>query len=129
MNLKKVAQLIGAKSNDIPEQQINWLLTDSRSLSFPGESLFFAICTARNNGHNYITELYQQNLRYFVVSEMRQEFEKLTGAVFLQVKDTLQALQSLAAAQRATFSIPVMPCIARSLRILSSARNKRLRTL
>ena len=108
MNLKKVAQLIGAKSNDIPEQQINWLLTDSRSLSFPGESLFFAICTARNNGHNYITELYQQNLRYFVVSEMRQEFEKLTGAVFLQVNDTLQALQSLAAAQRSSFSIPVI---------------------
>ena len=94
MNLKKVGELIGAKNSNIPDQQINWLLTDSRSLSFPEESLFFAICTTRNNGHNYIAELYQQNLRYFVVSEMRQEFEKLTGAVFLQVNDTLQALQS-----------------------------------
>jgi len=71
MKLNKVAQLIGVDKKNIPDQQINWLLTDSRSLSFPDESLFFAIRTARNDGHNYIQELYQQNLRYFVVSEMR----------------------------------------------------------
>jgi len=108
MKLIKIAHLIGADSLHIPEQQINWLLTDSRSLSFPEESLFFAIRTARNDGHNYIQELYQQNLRYFVVSEFRPEFEKLTGAIFLKVPDTLQALQGLAAAHRASFSIPVI---------------------
>jgi len=108
MKLTKVARLIGANSKNIPEKQINWLLTDSRSLSFPDESLFFAIHTSRNNGHNYIPELYQQNLRYFVVSEMHPEYEKLTDAVFLKVTDTLQALQSLAAAHRSSFSIPVI---------------------
>ncbi len=55
MKLKKIAQLIGANEEDIPTVEINWLLTDSRSLSFPAESLFFAIRTVRNNGHNYIT--------------------------------------------------------------------------
>ncbi|MDP4237883.1 MAG: bifunctional UDP-N-acetylmuramoyl-tripeptide:D-alanyl-D-alanine ligase/alanine racemase [Bacteroidota bacterium] len=108
MKLTKIAQLIGAERKNIPDQQISWLLTDSRSLSFPDESLFFAIRTPRNNGHNYISELYQQNLRYFVVSEMRPEFEMLTNAVFLKVTDTLQALQSLAAAHRASFNIPVI---------------------
>ncbi len=108
MKLTKVAQLVGADTKNIPEDQINWLLTDSRSLSFPDESLFFAIRTARNDGHNYIEELYQQNLRYFVVSELRPEFDKLTNAVFLKVKDTLQALQNLATAHRASFSIPVI---------------------
>jgi alanine racemase len=108
MKLTKIAQLIGANEKNIPDQQINWLLTDSRSLSFPAESLFFAIHTSRNNGHNYISELYRQNLRNFVVSEMRPEFEKMTDAVFLQVKDTLKALQSLAAAHRSTFNIPVI---------------------
>jgi len=108
MKLNKVAQLIGVDKKNIPDQQINWLLTDSRSLSFPDESLFFAIRTARNDGHNYIQELYQQNLRYFVVSEMRPEFKKLTDAVFLLVNDTLQALQRLASAHRASFSIPVI---------------------
>ena len=108
MKLTKLAKLIGANEKNIPTVEINWLLTDSRSLSFPTESLFFAIHTARNNGHNYIAELYQQNLRYFVVSEMRPEFEKMTDAVFMKVDDSLKALQTLAAAHRASFKIPVI---------------------
>ena len=108
MKLNKIAQVIGADQKNIPDQPINWLLTDSRSLSFPAESLFFAIRSARNDGHKYIQELYQQNLRYFVVSEMLPEFEKLTDAVFLKVTDSLQALQTLAAAHRASFKIPVI---------------------
>ncbi len=108
MKLSKIARLIGASENKIPSIEINWLLTDSRSLSFPTESLFFAIHTSRNNGHNYILELYQQNLRYFVVSEIQPEYEKLLDAVFIIVQDTLQALQILAVAHRASFKIPVI---------------------
>ena len=108
MKLSEIARLIGASEKKIPTIEINWLLTDSRSLSFPTESLFFAIRTLRNNGHNYILELYQQNLRYFVVSEMQPEYENLPEAVFLVVKDTLQALQTLAAAHRSSFQIPVI---------------------
>jgi alanine racemase len=108
MKLNKIAQLIGANGKSVPDVEINWLLTDSRSLSFPAESLFFAIHTSRNNGHNYVAELYQQNLRYFVVSEMQPEFKKMTDAVFLQVNDTLKALQTLAAAHRASFQVPVI---------------------
>jgi alanine racemase len=108
MKLTKIAHLIGSDTKDIPAVNINWLLTDSRSLSFPAESLFFALLTTRNDGHNYIAGLYSQNLRCFVVSEMRPEFEKLTDAVFLKVNDTLEALQTLAAAQRALFKIPVI---------------------
>lgn len=108
MKLSEIARLIGASEKKIPTIEINWLLTDSRSLSFPTESLFFAIRTLRNNGHNYILELYQQNLRYFVVSEMQPEYENLPEAVFLVVKDTLQALQTLAAAHRSSFHIPVI---------------------
>ncbi len=108
MKLNKIAQIIGADDKKVPVAEINWLLTDSRSLSFPAESLFFAIHTARNNGHNYITELYQQNLRYFVVSEIQPEFEQLTDAVFLQVNDSLKALQKLAATHRSSFQVPVI---------------------
>jgi len=108
MKLNKIAQIVGANDSNVPSVEINWLLTDSRSLSFPVESLFFAIHTARNNGHNYIAELYQQNLRYFVVSEMRPEYEKMTDAVFLKVEDSLKALQSLAATHRDAFDIPVI---------------------
>jgi alanine racemase len=108
MKLNEIAHFIGSDTKKIPAVDINWLLTDSRSLSFAAESLFFALRSARNDGHNYIPELYSQHLKYFVVSEIRPEFEKLTDAVFLKVDDTLQALQSLAAAKRSLFKIPVI---------------------
>ena len=108
MKLNKIAQLVGADAKNIPATEINWLLTDSRSLSFPAESLFFAIHTVRNNGHNYIAGLYQQNLRYFVVSEMLPGYEKFTDAVFLQVNDTLKALQLLVSKHRASFVVRVI---------------------
>ena len=58
MKLNKIAQVIGAVDTNVADAEINWLLTDSRTLSFPAESLFFAIQTKRNDGHNYIVELY-----------------------------------------------------------------------
>jgi len=108
MKLTLIAHLIGADKKNISDTEINWLLTDSRSLSFPTESLFFAIHTPRNDGHKYIAELYNQNLRCFVVSEMLPEFEQCKDAVFLLVNDTLKALQTLVAAHRASFHIPVI---------------------
>ncbi len=108
MKLSQIAHLLGTDDNNIPDTDIHWLLTDSRSLSFPSGTLFFALKTSRNDGHRYITELYRQNLRYFVVSEMLPDFETLTDALFIRVDDTLQALQTLAAAHRASFSIPVI---------------------
>lgn len=108
MQLTIIAKLIGLSDDNIKPADINCLLTDSRSLSSPAESLFFAIRTTRNNGHNYIPELYEQNLRYFVVSEMRPEFDELTDAVFLHVDDTLVALQKLASAHRSSLHVPVI---------------------
>lgn len=108
MKLNTIAKLIGSTNLENKDVEINWLLTDSRSLSFPTESLFFAIKTSRNNGHNYVSELYNQNLHYFVVSEMRPEFSKMTDAIFLQVENTLVALQTLAGRHRASFQIPII---------------------
>lgn len=108
MYLDKIASVINAQNKNVPPVQINWLLTDSRSLSFPSETLFFAICTARNDGHNYIEELYRQNVRCFVVSEMRAKFKSLKDATFLLVDNTLDALHTLAIHHRAQFNIPVI---------------------
>ena len=107
MNLSEIAHQLGA-TQKVPAVDIKWLLTDSRSLSFPPESLFFAIKTKRNDGHLYITELYRQQLKYFVVSEMLPEYAALTEAIFLIVPDTLQALQHIASVHRAAFEIPVI---------------------
>ena len=108
MKLSKIAQILQSENNNLPDVDIHWLLTDSRSLSFPSGTVFFAIKTARNDGHNYISELYRQNLRYFVVSELLPDFDTMQDAVFIRVDDTLQALQTLVATYRTEFDIPVI---------------------
>ena len=59
-------------------------------------------------GHRYIQDLYQLRVRNFVVSELRPEFTRMPDANFLLVKDTLRALQRLAAFHRNRFHIPVI---------------------
>ena len=108
MKLSNIAEILHTTTQNVPDADIHWLLTDSRSLSFPSGTLFFALKTARNDGHRYIAELYRQNLRYFVVSEMLEEFAAMPDAVFLTVENTLDALQQLAAFHRSRFRVPVI---------------------
>ncbi|HRZ96266.1 MAG TPA: bifunctional UDP-N-acetylmuramoyl-tripeptide:D-alanyl-D-alanine ligase/alanine racemase [Paludibacter sp.] len=108
MKLKKIAQILGTENIKIPETDINWLITDSRKFTYPGESLFFSIRTSRNDGHKYIAELYSQQLRYFVVNEIYPEFSEMNDAVFIQVENTLTALQKVVEEQRKCFEIPVI---------------------
>ncbi|MCC8171879.1 MAG: bifunctional UDP-N-acetylmuramoyl-tripeptide:D-alanyl-D-alanine ligase/alanine racemase [Parabacteroides sp.] len=106
--IKEIAGITGATCPKIKDSTISILLTDSRSLSFPEQSLFFALKTKTNDGHKYISELYRLRVRNFVVSEMRPEFERMRDANFLVVKDCLRALQQLAAFHRKRFNIPVI---------------------
>lgn len=107
-SIREIAGIIGADTSKLHESKISILLTDSRRLSFPEESLFFALQTKTNDGHNYIKELYKLRVRNFVVSKMLPEFKSMEGANFLLVKDVLKALQKLAAFHRKRFNIPVI---------------------
>lgn len=108
MKLTQIAKVLRVNIPQGIDADIQWLLTDSRSLSFPTETLFFALKSERNDGHHYVEELYERNLRYFVVSEISFDVAKMPDAVFLFVGDTLQALQQLATYHRAQFPIPVI---------------------
>lgn len=107
-SIKDIAGILGASCPKLHESTISILLTDSRSLSFPEQSLFFALKTKTDDGHKYIAELYKLRVRNFVVSGMRPEFASMKEANFLVVKDTLRALQRLAAHHRKRFGIPVI---------------------
>lgn len=85
---------------------LSWLLTDSRSLWLPEETLFFALVGKRADGHRYIDELYLRGVRNFVVSRLPSE--QHPDANYFVVKDTLAALQTLAEKHRAHFDIPVV---------------------
>ena len=101
------------------------LLIDSRSLIHPEHCLFVALVSDRNDGHNYIGELYEKGVRSFLVSRIpgpsslappvsliRYLATSLStdfpGASFILVIDTLAALRRLGAWHRGRFSIPVI---------------------
>lgn len=107
--IERVATLIGAQRLGHAEARISFVLTDSRSLCFPEETLFFALRSNRNDGHHYISELYRRGVRCFVVEEVpTQATNQFGDANFLVVSSTLQALQCLAQRHRETFNIPVV---------------------
>lgn len=107
-SIETITKLTGAKRTGDREAQIDWILTDSRSLCFPEETLFFALKTKRDDGHKYIPELYTLGVRNFVVGALPEEMENYGDANFLVVTNTLKTLQKLAEKHREKFQIPVV---------------------
>jgi len=108
-SIEKVATLIGARRYGEAEATVGWLLTDSRSLCFPEQTLFFALRSQRGDGHKYISDLYQRGVRSFVVETVPQDYaHSFPKANFLQVTSSLAALQRLAERHRDEFSIPIV---------------------
>ncbi len=105
--LERIASLVGARLWGSETPEIRWLLTDSRSLCFPEDTLFFALESSRNDGHRYIPELYRRGVRSFVVGRLPDDAASMTDASFLQVASPLKALQRLAERHREAFDIPV----------------------
>jgi len=119
--IEKITTLIGARRYGTKEAQIGFLLTDSRSLCFPEETLFFALKTERNNGQNYIPDLYRRGVRNFVVETLSPIDTDKAGSArtkswsvlypdanFLKVVNSREALQRLAERHREEFDIPVI---------------------
>lgn len=107
-SIQKIAGILNAITSELNDCNISILLTDSRQVFFPSETLFFALMTKNNDGHKYIGELYDSGVRNFVVSHLEAEWEDYNDANFLVVVNTLDALQRLAAYHRQQFDIPVI---------------------
>lgn len=90
------------------------LLTDSRFVSQPEHSIFFAIKGERHNGHQFIEELYQKGVREFVVEkknitdDFKNRLKKLSDVKIFLVENAIRALQNLVAEHRQKFNIPVV---------------------
>ncbi|MHA4810856.1 bifunctional UDP-N-acetylmuramoyl-tripeptide:D-alanyl-D-alanine ligase/alanine racemase [Flavitalea flava] len=105
------------------DDPVEHLLLDSRRLIFPGTSLFFSLKGPRRDGQHYMGDLYQRGVRNFVVQERLPEVvagsktgspatpstaSAFPDANIILVKDSLAALQQLAAHHRRQFHIPVI---------------------
>ena len=87
--IESIAKSIGARRVGKHKATIDWLLTDSRSLSFPEETLFFALTTKRNSGARYIPDLYDRGVRNFVITE--EDFKEVENGE-LRVESSLNFL-------------------------------------
>ncbi|MBF0576477.1 bifunctional UDP-N-acetylmuramoyl-tripeptide:D-alanyl-D-alanine ligase/alanine racemase [Dysgonomonas sp. GY617] len=106
--ISEIAKTLKIKEVNNPESPISHLLSDSREVFNPGETLFFALKTANNDGHKYVDELYNLGVRHFVVQTIQPEWKNLKDINLLHVKDSLLALQKVATFHREHFNIPVI---------------------
>ena len=99
----------GAQLN-APETDVSQLLTDSRSLVMPEETLFFALPTAQDSGgQRYVNSLYDKGVRSFVVETLEDiDDQVLQTCNILHVPSVLDALQDLATEHRMQFDIPII---------------------
>jgi len=104
--IEKITTLIGARRYGSADSSVRWLLTDSRSLCFPEQTLFFALRSQRNDGHRYIDDLYRRGVRSFVVEQLPEL--QHDDANYLKVPSTLAALQRLAERHRDEFDCPIV---------------------
>ncbi len=104
----QISKILNAKLSGSSKNSFSEIITDSRTTGFAANNLFVCIKGDRHNGHIYIRELYAQGCRCFLVSEEHVYYNELKEASFILVKDTLQALQLLAAHKRNLFTLPVV---------------------
>ncbi len=109
-SIKEIASIlhIGVEQLNAPKAIVSALLTDSRSLTYPDETLFFAIRTKNNDGHHYISQLYKKGVRNFIVESMAEIPQEYSDANFLVVDNSCSALQAIATYHRRRFDIPII---------------------
>ncbi|NLX66747.1 MAG: bifunctional UDP-N-acetylmuramoyl-tripeptide:D-alanyl-D-alanine ligase/alanine racemase [Bacteroidales bacterium] len=107
-SIQEIGSVLGVPLSKQRSDKIMILLTDSRRLTLPDETLFFALETKNNDAHIFIAELYEKGVRNFVVSKILPEWKNLSEANFLKVKNSLSALQKLVSYHRKKFNIPVI---------------------
>lgn len=109
LTLKQLAKASGGAilqeglSNDV-----SVLAFDSRKLPEPDRTVFFALKSATNDGLRYLEDAYRKGVRTFVVPKNFFPDKRLSEASFIEVEDTLLALQKLASSHRQQFSLKVV---------------------
>lgn len=105
---KNIASIISenGKLNN-SDAVIEFLCIDSRSISFPEKSLFFALKTTHKDGHDFIKDVYEMGCRNFVVENSFNTTE-YENANFFKVEKVMDALQEIAKQHRQKFDLKVI---------------------
>lgn len=91
----------------VKDTAIRYLMIDSRKSYVRSDALFFAIKGDRNDGHAFISTLYQSGLRNFVI-ERNIDLRDFPDGNFFISKSAIGVLQAIAAHHRTNFKIPIV---------------------
>ncbi len=100
-----------------PQLTDKQLITDSRQVINPQQTLFFALKGTHHDGHKYIKELHEKGVRNFVVEKYFVNTEIFAAlnddenggqTTFISTENTLIALQLLVSFHRRQFRLPVI---------------------
>ena len=109
-SLKQIAEITNTRFVGKNNTKINYFLNDSRSLQSANDTLFIALKTNRNNGHQYILNLIDLGVKAFLIEETDFDFAKFseTDVSFIISPKPIQTIQLLASHHRQQFNIPVI---------------------
>lgn len=108
IHFSQLEQITGGKLlSFVNDDPLTFLILDTRKVTSQRGAVFFAIKGERHDGHRYLQEAYHQGVRQFVVEETI-DVVSFPGSNVIQVNNSIQALQKLAAHHRRQFSIPVI---------------------
>ena len=103
VSIKNIAKQIKGTIKGNESLSFSSLITDSRAAVNSSDALFIALKSKRNDGHNFIKNLYERGLRCFMISDKKLDTKEFPEACFLIVENTLDGLQSLATYKRSFF--------------------------
>lgn len=104
ISFSSLAKITAGSIIQLPiDNNISHIAIDSRNAIIKSNSLFIAIEGVRHDGHQFIDALYKKGLRNFLVNDTFDITGRFPEANFLQVANTLNAFQLIAAYKRKAF--------------------------
>jgi alanine racemase len=100
--IKSTNQYLG-----LPKSSIVHVCIDSRSIFDPIDTVYFALIGPRNNGHQYIDDLYKMGVKHYIVED-DFHVKKYTDINYWKVENTTYAFQLMAKHIRNQVNIPII---------------------
>lgn len=109
ITLRDLALILNQRLTDnLPAQELDKFVVDSRLVFYPERTLFIALEGSRVSGTHYIDELYERGVRVFLVQKKYEGQWSFKDAYFFFVENPLSAWQEIVAAKRKDCKIPVI---------------------
>ncbi len=103
LSAQELVSITGGTLSGDASLEVTGIMTDSRVPVAGRDVLFIALRGPNHDGHRFIEPLFGRGVRLFLIDTLPYNFKDMTGAGFVRVDDTLEALQRLAQWRRESF--------------------------